>query len=317
VSDSFKTRHPIGRTVSHMSDSDRLARAEQFIWNHARVLEQHLFRHHFHAPDRAGVLAALAGYATADGGYGYALEPDGRGPVSQPLHADFALTVLDEIGALDADTAGPICAYLASVTCVDGGLPAVHPSIRDYPRAPWWSLDGDPTVGSLAPTAHIVGLLCRNGIRHPWLERAVEFCWARVEAIEETHPYEAENGVAFLDDAPDRTRARRAADRLGELVLGNGLVLLDPDHPERWTPPPGYAPGEFHLPHDYAPRPDSLARSWFSAADVDRGLNFLAGEQHADGGWHVRFARWNPVAHTEWNAVATIRALLTLRAFGR
>ncbi|HWC82438.1 MAG TPA: hypothetical protein VG756_21010 [Pseudonocardiaceae bacterium] len=299
-----------------MSDTDRLPRAAQFIWRRGRLLEQRLFAHHWLAPDPDGVAAALAAYVTPDGGYGYALEPDGRGPVSQPLHVDLALTVLDEIGRLDQAAAEPIGAYLASISHPDGGLPAVHPSIRDYPKAPWWAID-EGGAGSLIPTAHIAGLLCRNGIQHPWLSRAVEFCWSAIDALTRTHPYEVANAVSFLDGVADRVRAAKAAARLGELALGSGMVLLDPDHPERVTLAPGYAEGEFHLPYDFAPTPDSVARPWFTDADFAKGLDFLAAEQQEDGGWHVRFARWDATAHTEWNGIATVRALTTLARYDR
>src|SRR5205807_9472737 len=116
---------------------ERFDDAARFLAASARVLEYRRFRHLFVTPGPDGVLAALAAYATPDGGYGYALEPDGRGPVSQPLHADFALGVLAETGRLDEATAAPIIAHLASITCADNGLPAVVPNIAEYPRAPW------------------------------------------------------------------------------------------------------------------------------------------------------------------------------------
>ena len=292
------------------------ARASRFIWQGARVLEQRLFQHHFQAPDPDGVRTALAAYATPDGGYGHALEPDGRGPVSQPLHADFAISVLDEIGHLDPAAAAPICDHLAAIALPDGGLPNVLPSLRDYPRAPWWVIEDQP-IGALIPAAHIAGLLCRNGIDHPWLSAAVEFCWTKIDAITGTHPYEVINALSFLDHTPDRDRATKAATRLGEIILANHYVLLDPDNPESANLAPGYAPGEYHYPHDYAPAPDSLARQWFSDTDFARSLDHLEKSQSEDGGWHVNFAQWNAVAHQEWNAINTIRTLLMLRRFGR
>ncbi|HEV7492271.1 MAG TPA: hypothetical protein VGO10_00715, partial [Baekduia sp.] len=50
----------------------------------------------------AAVAAALEPYRTPDGGYGYALEPDGRGPTSQPPHIWTALEALHDVGATDA-----------------------------------------------------------------------------------------------------------------------------------------------------------------------------------------------------------------------
>jgi hypothetical protein len=45
----------------------------------------------------------------------------------------------------------------------DGGLPFVLPSVRPYPRAPWWQT-GDQPPGSLLPTASIAGLLLARGL---------------------------------------------------------------------------------------------------------------------------------------------------------
>src|SRR6478609_9161732 len=75
-----------------------LARAEHFVWLTARVLEQRRFAYHFLGGDADAVETALAAYRNDDDGYGHALEPDLRGPVSQPLHTAHALRVLDSIG---------------------------------------------------------------------------------------------------------------------------------------------------------------------------------------------------------------------------
>jgi hypothetical protein len=300
---------------------DRLVRAARFVWQNARVLEQRRFRHHFQTPDREGILTALAAYATDDGGYGFALEADGRGPSSQPLHVDFALKVLAEIGGITPDIADRICGYLASVSRADGGLPVVHEGIGDNPRAPWWVVD-EGTDGALIPTASVVGLLLAADVEHPWLTGAHEFCWAGVDTLlggADTHPYALVNALTFLDRVPaaERDRAAAAAARLGEVVRDNRWVLLDPTRPDDVAAPVGYAPGEFVLPHDYAPTPDSLARDWFSDEEFDLALGALAAEGEADGGWSVRWRMWAPAVEPEWRGWATVQALLTLRAFGR
>jgi hypothetical protein len=294
---------------------ERLDDAARFLAASARVLEYRRFRHLFVAPDPSGVLAALGAYATSDGGYGYALEPDGRGPVSQSLHVDLALSVLTEIGQLDDATAAPIIAYLASITCADNGLPAVVPNIAEYPRAPWWAIP-DELVGSLIPTANIVGLLHRAGIAHQWLDAATEFCWPRVETLTETHPYEIINAIAFLDAAPDRPRAEAAAKRLGELVRDRRFVLLDPTRPEDAQLPPGYAPGEYMTAIDYAAHPNSLAARWFSTGELRGALAHLAASQADDGGWSAHSLVWTEAVGVEWRGLATLTALVKLTAFG-
>ncbi|HEX3778061.1 MAG TPA: hypothetical protein VHX38_00200 [Pseudonocardiaceae bacterium] len=292
----------------------RLDHAARFLAATARVLEYRRFQHLFLSPDPDGVLAALSAYATQDGGYGYALEPDGRGPASQPLHVDLALRVLVEVDRLTEQTGARIADYLASISHADGGVPAVHPSIADHPRAPWWVVD-DAARGSLIPTASLVGLLRAGGVEHPWLNAATEFCWTRIEKLTDTHPYEIINCLIFLDNADDRARAAAQAKRLGELVRARRFVLLDPSRPQDAQLAPGYAPGEFMFPHDYAPRPDSLASKWFSAEERRLGLAHLAQSQAEDGGWSARSLMWTPAVVSEWRGLATLQALTTLEAF--
>ncbi|CUW31510.1 MULTISPECIES: hypothetical protein [Streptomyces] len=293
-----------------------LFRAEQFVWLTARVLEQHLFAYHFLHGSPDAVEAALDAYRNDDGGYGHALEPDLRGPVSQPLHTAHALRVLDAVERCGGQRVERVCRYLTSVSTPDGALPAVHPSQRGYPTAPFVPVVDDPPSELLA-TGPVVGLLHRNEVWHAWLFRATDFCWQAVESLDKSHPYEVQAAVAFLDSAPDRPRAEAAADRLGRLVREQRLAVLDPDRLDAFPVAPGYAPGEHHFPHDFARRPDSLARAWFTDEEMSRSLDHLAAEQQEDGGWPIRWRRWAPAPALEARPLVTIEALRTLRAYGR
>ncbi|QNT92623.1 hypothetical protein HEP81_02297 [Streptomyces griseofuscus] len=303
------------------------------MWLTARVLEQRLFAYHFlrGAPD--AVETALDAYRNEDGGYGHALEPDLRGPESQPLHTAHALRVLDAVGRCSGQRVERVCRYLTSVSTADGALPAVHPSARGYPAAPL--VQGFPTDpdtptqaasrGSLAATGPVVGLLHRNEVWHAWLFRATDFCWQAVANLEQPRPHEVLAAVAFLDSVPDRPRAEAAADRLGRLVRAQRLAALDPDGPvtgERRVPQQvahrgDPAPGPRHFPHDFAKSPASLARAWFTDEEMARSLDHLAAGQQDDGGWPVRRRAWAPVPAFEARALVTIEALCTLRAYGR
>ncbi|MGA5700009.1 hypothetical protein [Peterkaempfera bronchialis] len=151
------------------------------------------------------------------------------------------------------------------------GWPRSPPPTAGSPQycPPWLPIPTEP-AGELLATGQIAGPLLRAGVRHRWLGPATDFCRHAVERLEQTHPYEAEAAVAFLDGVPDRPWARRQARRLGELVREQRLVLLDPDRPEEARLAPGYAPGEYHLPYDFAPHPQSLAPAWFSDAELGR-----------------------------------------------
>ncbi|MER7680016.1 hypothetical protein [Streptomyces sp. NPDC096934] len=296
-----------------------LARAEHFVWLTARVLEQRRFEYHFLHGNEGGadaVETALAAYRNDDEGYGHALEPDLRGPVSQPLHTAHALRVLDSIGRCGGQRVDRVCRYLTSVSTADGALPAVAPGQRGYPHAPFVPVVDDPPSELLA-TGPVVGLLHRNEVWHAWLFRATDFCWQAVESLDKSHPYEVEAAVAFLDSAPDRPRAEAAADRLGRLVREHRLAVLDPERLDAYPVASGYAPGEHHFPYDYARTPGSLARAWFTDEEMSRSLDFLAGDQREDGGWPVRWRTWAPGTALECRPMVTIEALRTLRAHGR
>ncbi|WP_329248890.1 hypothetical protein [Streptomyces canus] len=293
-----------------------LFRAEHHVWLTARVLEQRLFAYHFLNAGPDPVETALEAYRNADGGYGHALEPDLRGPVSQPLHTGHALRVLDAVGRCGGQRVERVCRYLTSVSTPDGALPAVAPAQRGYPTAPFLPVVDGPQ-SDLLTTGPVVGLLHRNDVWHAWLFRATDFCWQAVESLQVSHPYEIQAAVTFLDSVPDRPRAEATADRLGRLVREQRLAALDASNLDAFPVPPGYAPGEHHFPHDYAKTPGSLARAWFTDAEMSRSLDHLAAQQQEDGGWPIRRRQWAPSTAVEARPMATIEALRILRAYGR
>lgn len=195
--------------------------------------------------------------------------------------------------------------YLESITRPDGGVPFVLPSVADYPRAPWWQTDDDPP-GSLNPTAALVGKLYKHHVTHPWIDRAAAFCWAKLDALTSTSPYEIRAVLPFLDHAPDRTRAQQAWERYSRLILDGDNITLDP-----------HAEGEVHSPLDFAPSPDTLARSLVSDDVIKKHLDAVAARQDADGGWRFNFLSWTPITEPEWRGWVTLENLLTLRAYGR
>jgi hypothetical protein len=285
--------------------------ATGFIWLTGRVLDQRRMANLNGGGDRDGVLAALEAYRTGDGGYAFGLEPDIKGPEPQPLTVMTALRILDEVGVAPG---APEIAWLGRHRADDGGFPALLESIAGYPRPPWIE---PPTgiAGGLLPTGRIAGLMHKHRASAPWLDAATGFCWTAIEELEATHPYEVESALVFLDNAPDRPRALKAAARLGEMVRQQGLVMLDPAHPERFSPAPGYAEGEFHYAYDFAPTPQSLGAQWFSADETATALDHLARSQQGDGGWQISWRRWAPTTESEARPGVTIEKLHILRAW--
>lgn len=316
MADSFKSwpaQKPYRRLMTRCT-SEVVGAAERLVWLTGRVLEQRRWEFLFADGSAEDVLAALEAYRCLDGGFGYGLEPDMRGPVSQSLHVHTALSLLDEVDRCHGERVLSLCDYLTSITAPDGGVPAVLPSLRDYPRAPFMPVIDDPP-GALLTTGLLAGVLHKNSVEHPWLKPATAFCWDRIATLGDTHPYEVHAAVAFLDHVPDRDRARSVAAEVGRRVREQQLVVLDPSHADQVPVAPGYAPGEWHYAYDYAPTPTSLARSWFRDDEMDVALDTLAGAQEPDGGWPVRWQAWAPGIVLEARARVTIEALGTLCAY--
>jgi hypothetical protein len=279
--------------------------AEHFLAASGRILDRRRFERHFRNGDADRVRDAVAAYRNDDGGFGHALEPDGRTPGSQPAAVQLALRTLDQADAWDAELVGGACEWLERTAPAEGGTAFVLPSVEGWPHAPWW-VPEDGLPASLITTGPIAGTLHARGVGHPWLARATELVWSRIEALSEPSAYDMRGVLAFLDHVPDRERAQAALDRVGPLLTERDLVALDPD-----------APGETHSPLDYAPLPDSVGRRLFDEATIAAHLDHLAGAQLEDGGWTFNWPAWSPLAELEWRGSLTVDALLVLRANGR
>lgn len=278
--------------------------ATNFNWLNARLLDRRRFAHHFFGAGVEPVISALSAYQNGDGGFGSGLEPDIRAPISQPQPVEVGLRLLDEVDAFGIPMVASACDYLLSITTPEGGVPFVLPSVRDFPRAPWWESTDDPPA-SVNPTAALAGLLHRHQVDHPWLGPATDFCWREIEARDDFEQYDMVAVLTFLEFVPDRGRAEAAFERLGKAIIDRGLVELDPAQP-----------GEFS-PLTYARRPGSLARRLFADSVVEAHLDGLAGRQQPDGGWPISWPAPSPLAELEWRGSVTVTALLTLRAYGR
>lgn len=283
-----------------------LSAAAAFIADDARVLDRRRFQRLFEGGPASAVRDAVAAYRNEDGGFGHALEPDCRGPGSQPAATEMALRLLDEADAWDEDLVRGACDWLATVAPAEGGAAFVEAGpLTGGPHAPWWvPEEGHPA--SLVATGMIAGTLHARGFTHPWLDGATEVMWNRIGKLTEPGGYEMFGVLAFLQHVPDRDRARDAFGQVGPLIFERDLVTLDPE-----------ATGEVHGVLAFAPEPDSLARALFGDATVAAHLDHLARGQREDGGWTFNWTAWSPAAGHDWRGFLTVDNLRLLRANGR
>ncbi|MFC5744046.1 hypothetical protein [Actinomadura rugatobispora] len=293
--------------------------AGSFMAGHARVLDRRRFALLTGGGDTAGLLAALDGYRNPDGGYGWGLEPDLRSPESQPGTALHAFEVFEEAARAAAPATGlpeaaALCDWLGSVTLPDGGLPMALPLTTEAATAPWWRA-ADPAVSSLQITAVSAAAALRVAAHdpavaaHPWLDRAVGYCFEAVEALDERpHAYVLSFALHFLDAAHD-TRPEEAG------ALLRRLAAFVP--PEGELPVEGGTADERLRPLDIAPRPGRPVRDLLAPEVIEADLDRLAAGQQDDGGWKVDYAEISPAGALEWRGAITVHAVAVLRANAR
>jgi hypothetical protein len=289
--------------------------AATFIAGNARVVDRRRFDRMFGGGPAQPVRDAVAAYRNEDGGFGHGLEPDGRAPGSQPAAVEMALRIMDEADAWDDALVRGACDWLVTVAPAGGGAAFAEATFEGWPHAPWWGVEpGHPA--SLVATGMIAGTLHARRVGHPWLDRATEVMWDRIGKLADSGGsqlpgapgggYEMFGVLRFLQHVPDRDRARQAFERVGPLIIDRKLAELDPE-----------APGEIHGPLDFAPEPDSLARTLFGEATITAHLDHLARAQRDDGGWTFNWPAWSPAAERDWRGFITVDALRVLRANGR
>jgi hypothetical protein len=283
---------------------DRFARARDFVYRNARLLERRLFAALFEGAPAAGVVDALRGYQNDDGGFGNGLEPDKRAPQSQPLDVRFALEILELAGADDEQLVRRACDFLATVSAPSGAVPIVLPSIADYPRAGHW---GDGVFeADLNPTAGIAAYLHAHGIAHPWRDAATRYCFEELERAVPEDAHALREVLYFLEHAPERDRAEALVPAVAEALPRSRFYLADA------------ADSSYGLtPLAFAPTPQSRWRSLFDNAQVEAHLDRVEQDQQEDGGWPLTWEPPGDGARLEWRGYETVRNLLVLAAYGR
>jgi hypothetical protein len=276
--------------------------AEQFMLANARLLERHRFAVLLHDRPVTPVLAALRAYRNDDGGFGHALEPDVRGPESEPAATLHALEVLREIGELADPIAADAARWIDGIADPDGGVPMVLPAAARSPRAPWMV----PTAGGSQLTFALAAVLVRAGVGGAWLERATEWCWARIARPDELDAYVIKFALAFLDEVPDEARAAATIERVGARIGDDGSMRVA-----------GGTADERLTPLSFSPRPGARSRALFNEGQIAAELDALEAGQQDDGGWQFDFLAWSQGQSVEWRGIVTLLAIATLDAHGR
>jgi hypothetical protein len=288
-----------------MLDIDRI---HDFITSNARLLDRRRMELAVGAGDPEATLVVLAGYRSPDGGFGWALEPDSRGPASQPVAALHAFEVFEEVAPVTSPLAIGLLDWLDAIALEGGAVPFALPGGAGPGSAPMWA-SADTESPSLHMTAVVLGIAHRvarhdpDVAAHPWLRRATDWAMGEIAALEGPTHAIAFRYVLQLLDALD---ARHELERLGAHLPADGVM-----------PVSGGKPDEAMRPLDFSPEPDRPLRGLLDTGAIEADLDRLEAEQHDDGGWDVDWEHWSPAGGLEWRGWATVRAVRILRANGR
>jgi hypothetical protein len=282
-----------------------LENSTKFILENARHLDRAIFEYHFQDGSPERILAILRTYQNEDGGFGHALEPDLRAPDSQPLFAEFALSMLYDCNLRDPEMAYRACDFLARHADLKRGIATLFPSSRLYPRAAHWENPSalEPSFDRLTG---LVGLANWQGVQHPWLSQAVAACLEHVAAARYDDAHTLHGAFCLLESLEQDRRIESLFDKLAQDLFKARFFCLE-------VPVKTYG----LTPLAFAPAPDSYCRRLFSEAQIAAHLDDLESQQEADGGWPIRWEPPGEMARREWRAHGTVKALITLRAFQR
>ncbi len=282
-------------------------RARRFVESSARPLDLAYLDHVL--PEGAGagsaerVIAELARFQTADGGFGRAIEPDVRTPAPSAIATSIAFQYLRGIGPAARDFALPAIAYLLATLDRQAWVwPAVDARVGEGAHAPWWAPDLARFRGYvLNPTAELLGYLYdhRADVPDEVLERVTQGVLGAVEAegvIESPYELYCCMRLVQTNALPPAVR-----DRLQALLIPS-LAAADPDNE--------------HLDLlRLIPTPSSFGYELVRGG-LERQAERLIASQDADGGWRPGWEPWDAKAHVEWSGVITSQALVSLSAHG-
>lgn len=294
-------------------------RMERTIQTVGRPLEASLVRWLFSDGKVEDVIRELLSFQNSDGGFGHGLESDFRLPDSSPLATSVGIRILLELPEgnernrmMDAAFSYLEEAYLSE----RGGWYAVPSGVKDYPHAPWWSINQETGHTAIDanwgnPTAEILAQFLKAGRQPQAFDLHQQVLYA-VRQLEEKQEYVSEHELycyLSLYDALEGELKIRLEETLAEAI--HQLIRLDPEDWEEYVPTP------LHFLD-----PKRASKFGISSADLNQQLDWLVSKMEKKGGW---MPPWGDsfysgelkVAYHEWIGVLTLKALKWLQAYGR
>lgn len=295
-----------------------LEKISSFMNNSARTLEKALFEHYFINANDSAILSSLEKFQNTDGGFGNGIEPDFQLPSSSPMATSIGLKYLSMLPDSDEKNNRISAAihYLENIFDSERkGWFSVSKEVNNYPHAPWWDFKPDINMTVIDyswgnPTAELSGYLNQN---KPFIKKLDidDLTNRAVQYFKSLTDFTEHEVYCFIrmHNSVDKKIATQLSDTLKIAV--SQLVKTEESEWEKYVPTPlNFI--EF----------DSTNYFDIEQDIIDKNLNYLIDKLESDGKisptwqWDKYADEWE-IAKTEWTAILTLQALLSLLKFNR
>lgn len=287
----------------------------------ARPLDKERFNYHFDHAQPEKLLREIKKYQNKDGGFGNALEPDFRLPLSTPMATSIALRYLINLdkNSYAQEMIKKAISYLEkSYNQNRKGWYAVRKEVNDYPHTPWWHYDEkaemtviDKSWGN--PSAEILAYLLRYSdyVTNLDLDLLID---QAVNNIKQTDKYESENEIYCYLKLYEEVDSNIKSQLKAEIAEGiKQLIVYAQDKWQEYVP----------LPLDFVPAPEKESFG-VSESKIEANLGFYVEwiENSKDTlvkpPWGESFYQTDlKEAYQEWQGNWTLEILTTLDNYGR
>lgn len=297
-----------------------IEKAVNYLYTYGRSLDQRVYELRFGNGAQTAVLDALAPYQNVDGGFGHAIEPDLRTPVSSAIATSTAFGFLRGIAAASDHPVvqSAVRYYLGTFDHQKQVWPIIPPQADDAPRAFWWAYaDSEKNFGNFLhnPRAAVLGHLYAYAdlVAADFLHKLTEIQLAYLEETADDLDMFSLDCYVGLAAAPLPDDVRARLNRVIEPAIRR-LVIFD-------------ATAEMNemsmTPLRIASTPDAPYAHLFVKEMLDANLDHEMHAQLSDGSWKLGWnwsvlnaEAWAAAEH-EWKGHVIVQKLTMLRAYGR
>ncbi|PUU93674.1 hypothetical protein [Halanaerobium sp.] len=287
----------------------------------ARPIDRERFNFHFNNAGPEKLLAEIKKYQNEDGGFGQALEPDFRLPLSTPMATSIALRYLknlDNTKPAQALIKRAISYLEKSFNQSRKGWYAVNKEVNNYPHTPWWHYDEEAKMTVIDknwgnPSAELLAYLYRYKDYNKSIDLNPLIDYA-VEQINEKDKYESENEIYCYLKLYEEVDSKTKPLLKGNIAEGiKQLIVYDQNKWQEYVP----------LPLDFVPAPEKESFG-VSESKIEANLDFYVEliEKSRDTlvkpPWGESFYQTDlKETYQEWQGNWTLKILITLNNYGR